>query len=470
MAGMSSSDNVLSIINHEERKYDTIPFRIDFVKKLLENKKLEPMINVNDLDNCQTENFTNPNGYRCVNSSSDDSSRDNASRDSRAILNKKIHDFRNVIQDLGGKLMYIKSGTTGHTFKGNISSETGGSVSYGVKVVAFPKKERYGDANDITRPENAELFMIRLLSYFIVKGQTPHIVMPIGSFDTSIKPFVKLIDENIIDKSNKKYGEFVEKYKKKEFYPEVSILISEWANKGDLLDFIRKYYKEFKLIHWKAIFFQIISVLAVIQSKFPGFRHNDMKANNILVHKVSPRNTKFSYTVVKKKYMVPNIGYIIKIWDFDFACIPGIVENSKVSADWTDEINVKPSKNQYYDLHFFFNTLIKRGFFPEFLNDNVVPREAKEFVFRVVPPQYQTGRYVTKKGRILVDNEYTTPNDVLMYDPFFEEFRYQRKKVGGDFVSENGNKIHTSAVSPTTAEESQKPVVRRSVKGTRQSR
>ena len=37
--------------------------------------------------------------------------------------------------------------------------------------------------------------------------------------------------------------EFVEKYKKNEYHSEVSVLISEWANKGDLLDFIRKKYE-----------------------------------------------------------------------------------------------------------------------------------------------------------------------------------------------------------------------------------
>src|SRR5205807_1708895 len=126
---------------------------------------------------------------------------------------------------------------------------------------------------------------------------TPHIVLPIGTFYTNITTFINLINENIVDKESKRYLEFVERYKKKEYYDTVSILISEWANKGDLLDFIKKNYKEFTLLHWKSFFFQIISVLAVIQSKFPSFRHNDLKANNILIHKIVQRKTIFSYTV-----------------------------------------------------------------------------------------------------------------------------------------------------------------------------
>ena len=416
-----------SIGSHKDRKYDTIPFRLEFIKELLEGKKLDPMI---DFNNCETENFITP-----IKSSklSDNGSSGNGSPingyyedniiDTRNVLNKKLHNFYKVINQIGGKLLYIKSGTTGHTFKGIVSPESGVNINYAVKVVAYPKREKYGDMNDIRRPENAELMMIRLLSYFVVKKQSPHIVLPIGTFNTSIKPFVNLINENVVEKDNKKYLEFVERFKKGEYYDHVSILISEWANRGDLLDFIRKNYKEFKLIHWKVFFFQIISVLAVIQSKYPTFRHNDLKANNILVHKVSQRGNLFSYTVNRCRYIVPSIGYQVKLWDFDFACIPGLVENSKVSAKWTDEINVKPEQNRYYDLHYFFNTLIKKGFFPQFMEEDIIPQEAKNFVNRIVPKTYQFGKYVTKRGRILTNNEYLIPDEVLKNDPFFEEFR-----------------------------------------------
>ena len=70
-----------------------------------------------------------------------------------------------------------------------------------------------------------------------------------------------------------------------------------------------------------------------------------------------------------------NIGYQIKIWDFDFACIPGIVDNKKVTAEWTNRINVNCKKNQYYDIHFFFNTLTKKGFFPQFWTSDSITKQ-----------------------------------------------------------------------------------------------
>ncbi len=425
MLSNSSNNNNKKISSQSQsemgdKKYDTIPFRLEFIKELLNGKNLDPMI---DVDANNTEYFTNPNGYKNMQDNNNNNDGDEQSQDTTYILNKKIHDFYKVINQIGGKLMYIKSGTTGHTFRGITSPESGLNISYAVKVVAYPKREKYGNMNDISRPENAELMMIRLLSYFVVKRQTPHIVLPIGTFNTSIKPFLNLITNNVVAKDNKKYLEFIERYNKQEYYDQVSILISEWANRGDMLDFIRKNYKEFTPTHWKVIFFQVISTLAVIQSKFPAFRHNDLKANNILIHKINPKGKKFCYTVNKKKYIVPSIGYIIKLWDFDFACIPGVVNNAKVSAKWTDEINVKPVQNRYYDMHYFFNTLIKKGFFPQFIEESCVPKEAKEFVNRIVPMKLQSGDLVTKRGRIVNDTEYLLPVNVLETDPFFEEFR-----------------------------------------------
>src|SRR5207253_2534996 len=272
-------------------------------------KILKPLI---DFDRDDTDYFKygtymdNDNGFD-----------DLASNDTRNTLHKKVDNFYNIIHQIGGKLHYIKSGTTGHTFKGVIQYD----------------------------PNN---------------------------------------------ENDKKYLSFLTKYKQGEFHDQVSILLSEWANRGDLLDYIRKNYKRIQLMHWKIFFFQIISTLAVIQSKFPSFRHNDLKANNILLHKISRTKPKFTYTVLRKKYIVPNLGYSVKLWDFDFACIPGVIKNVKVELQWTKPINVTPKRHQYYDIHYFFNTLAFTGFFPRFMTSNYIHDEVKEFVKRVIPEQYRS--------------------------------------------------------------------------------
>jgi hypothetical protein len=348
----------------------------------------------------------------------------NTTDDIRELLPKKYIDFGKAINELGGKLLYIKSGSTGHTFKGvHPPPNNENKKAYAVKIVAYPKKENYGDMYNIKRPENTELLMIKLLAYFVINKQTPHIILPITTFNTSIKPFLNLTKSNIVN--NKKFEQFVERYEKGEYYQNVSILVSEWANSGDLLDYIKKNYKILKLKDWRTIFFQILSVLAVIQSKYPAFRHNDMKANNILIHKIDidENNKKYLYKINNQTYIVPNIGFQIKLWDFDFACIPNVVDNSKVDAEWTNKINIKAEQNRYYDIHYFFNTLSRKGFFPELYTAPEIPEKVIEFIDRIIPEKFKSGKYVSERGRIMLNQEYLTPDQILKTDPFFKIMR-----------------------------------------------
>ena len=390
--------------NSEYKNFNLIPERINTIQNMVGKNSIESII---DFKN-STESFEYPSN----------------TEDIRELLPKKYIEFGKAINELGGKLLYIKSGSTGHTFKGvHPPPNEDNKQSYAVKIVAYPKKENYGDMYNIKRPENTELLMIRLLSYFVLNKQTPHIVLPITTFNTSIKPFLNLTKSNIVN--NKKFEQFVERYEKGEYYQNVSILVSEWANGGDLLDYIRKNYKSMKLNHWRTIFYQILSVLSIIHTKYPSFRHNDMKANNILIHSidVDEHNKKYLYKINNQTYIVPNIGFQIKLWDFDFACIPGIVDNSKVDAEWTNKINVKPEQNRYYDIHYFLNTLTRKGFFPEFWTADEIPEKVKDFVKRVVPDKYQNGKLVSERGRILVNDEYLTPDEILKNDKFFKVMR-----------------------------------------------
>lgn len=375
--------------------------RIEFVKNILDGNKLKPMI---DFDSCETESYLNTR------------------------LRKKILDVKELFTSMKIKLKYLKSGTTGHTFKA--ISRRNKDVCFAVKVCAYPKDD-YGGINNASRPENAELRMLKLLSYFVIKRCTPHLVLPVGTFNTSITNFIK-VPKNIIDledEKNEMYRKFVERYHEGEFEDFVSVLISEWCNGGDLLDYIRKNHQNMKLKHWIVIIFQILFTLTLIHQKYPAFRHNDMKANNILVHltniKKNQPEARYRYNIEDVKFIIPNINIQIKIWDFDFACIDGIIENNKVNAEWTKKINITKKENKYYDMHYFFNTLISKRFFPQFYEGGA-PDEIVQFIHRIIPEKYRNGsKYVNKKGRIQVDTEYTTPYRVIMEDPLFEKYRFK---------------------------------------------
>jgi hypothetical protein len=161
------------------------------------------------------------------------------------------------------------------------------------------------------------------------------------------------------------------------------------------------------------------------------------------IHKINVTKEFHKYTILRNKYRVPNIGYHIKLWDFDFACIPGIIENSKVEAEWTDKINIKPEQNRYYDVHYFFNTLTKKGFFSDFWDAKEIHHSVKQFVRDIVPLEYSTPvttkkskkedknkkAYVTERGRLLLDIEYTTPEKILLEHEFFDKMRPDCNKI-----------------------------------------
>ena len=188
------------------------------------------------------------------------------------------------------------------------------------------------------------------------------------------------------------------------------------------------------LRQWKVIFFQILYTLARIHEKYPNFKHNDMKANNVLVQLTNlPSDDFFNYNLDNYKFLIPNVNISVKVWDFDFACIDGIVNNNKVNSDWTNKMNITSKRNRYYDMHYFFNTLINKRFFPQFYEGGVPP-EIVEFVHRIIPNEYRNGsKYVNKKGRLQIDVEFTTPYKIIMTDVLFDKYKHKRRKDGSDY-------------------------------------
>lgn len=393
ISGQPNDNTTQDIVNSARLK--PVEYRIEYIKKILATTKFKPMV---DFDNCTTD--APETNFR-----------------------KSIVNIRDVFADMGMRIEYLKSGTTGHTFKAICEDDP--NIMLAVKVCAYPKDD-YGGINNKARPENVELKILTLLSPFVVNRKTPHLVIPLTTFNTSITNFIKTPKSfiNLNDKKNRLYKKFIVRYDKGEFEELVSVLVSEWWNGGDLLDYIRNNYEKMTRRTWCVIFFQILFTLTLIQEKYPDFKHNDFKPNNILLKRTEYQGNEFyKYNIAEAMFLIPDVQMQVGIWDFDFACIDGIVENNKVNSRWAHKVNITKKRNQYYDINFFFNTLTSKQFFPQFYKGGV-PDEIVEFVHRVVPPRYRNGsKNVNEKCRILIDKEFTTPYKILMTDPLFAKYR-----------------------------------------------
>lgn len=422
---LSSSKNDRLFENIRGNSLNYTLDRIEFINILLEDSDLEPMFTNKKITERECAGITDIN----------------------QVFDKKTLNFVSALRKFGDNLIYVKSGTTGHTFKGISipdSSRPEMVINFAIKVVAYTKDSEddikkgngYGPITNPARPENAELMMLKVLSYFVIKRHTPHIILPITTFNAKIQTLIELERKGLIE--SRRFSDFVSAYYQDQFHENVSVVIEEWADGGDLLQFLRDNYRTLTTKQWRVIFFQVISTIAIIQSRYPSFRHNDLKANNILLQNITETSsdTTFINIIENIRFYVPNIGIRCKICDFDFACIPGIVENQKVELNWTSRINVKPEEHRYYDVHYFFNTLTKLFLKNFFSSDKdglpFVPDEVTDFVKRVIPAQLRSGEFISKNGRLLLGQNklnklryllYKTPFEILEKDPFFAKMR-----------------------------------------------
>jgi len=413
-----------------QERYSVKNKRLDFIKKILPDTSL-----------CFLDLQSSSGEQSPLLSNSHHNEEVYDEKDIRKYIRKDNFNFGKMITKMNCKLEYKKSGASGHTFKAIKYLEDGSELQFAIKVVAYkrnrPDRGRdYGTIYNKNRPENCEILMLKALSDFVLRNNTQHIVLPILTFNSSIRKFLKFgkPDKNgniRIKDSNGRYDKFIKAYEEGELHDTVSVLLTEWANGSDLLVYLREHFEEMTEEDWRIILFQLIYTLAIIQEKYPSFRHNDLKANNILVFKSEKKPKRyFIYQLDNMKFYTPNTGLSIALWDFDFACIPDIVDNKKVLDDWTTRININPVKNRYYDLHYFFNTLSSRAFFPQFFESEHVPSSVKKFALRVVPEELRKNKkYVHKRGRILTNIEHTTPYNILKNDHFFDKLRPKEQSV-----------------------------------------
>jgi hypothetical protein len=103
------------------------------------------------------------------------------------------------------------------------------------------------------------------------------------------------------------------------------------------------------------IIFQILYTIAATQSMLPGWRHNDLSTNNVLVKKMDdPIAAK--YSINGKEFYIQS-DKKIAIIDFDFVNADHLrLRNQRVTSG---DFKVTSGKNISYDSHFFLKSVLK---------------------------------------------------------------------------------------------------------------
>ena len=203
-----------------------------------------------------------------------------------------------------------------------------------------------GDPN--TTPFRSEHVEPRILKFFwkylVETHISPHIICPIGAHSI-IHGVLPEQAERDADMTHSAIF-FMEKCY-------AGTLRDYLANKTDAENFDRTF---------KIFLFQICYTLAVIFTKWPNFRHNDLKDDNIFLTSTSSMGggggdeTKptTTYVIYDKTYVLPNLGVMALIGDFDFSCISGYMfDNFKVlEQEWnTPSVNINSREDHRADIY-----------------------------------------------------------------------------------------------------------------------
>ena len=220
----------------------------------------------------------------------------------------KINFFINQI--FNTSIKFIKKNNVKYIFKRNGVYDTNIELSL------------YND-DDIKNINNNNNEMMKLLlSEFITYDQTRHIIIPIFNLDIKLKHLQLFLNKyNINDDINKLNNENPNKY--------IKINITEHFHSQTYLnDYLNK-TNDINENDIKILLFQLIHTLSIIRTKYNGFTHNNLTLNNIIVYITEKNKSKRIYTFNNKIYEINNIGFDIKLDNF---------ENSNLDNYNTDDI------------------------------------------------------------------------------------------------------------------------------------
>lgn len=212
-----------------------------------------------------------------------------------------------------------------------------------------------------------------------------NLFLTVNAFDKPI--FTELISQTLINqlifqKISPHYTmNYYWEYKNKQFN-----LVNEYANFNTFDNWIQQNYDE---NYWYNALFQIMIGLIGLK-KFFNMTHVDCHLKNILVQRVKPGGY-WTYILNKKKYYLPNLGFVFLLNDFGFAWIP-----QKLTIDWWVDAtlqHVTKIGHEFYDLLTIFEGI---NYYK-----HVVPPKIKRFLKKIIKKDYY--KFVNVKKNINSD-------------------------------------------------------------------
>jgi hypothetical protein len=213
-------------------------------------------------------------------------------------------------------------------------------------IEKFIKKKRYGDIEGAKREKEQDSILVsekfsKVTTVLLDKKITPH--------------FIRVFEEQDVKNFAAKIPGLEKRLRNLTTY---QIMYNHVAFM-DLFDtdlthlLTRKVLTEAEI---KIVIFQILYTIAATQNALPGFRHNDLSTNNVLIRNNHKKEVT-KYSVEGMIFYTPT-KYAVAVTDYDFVHIPSIriLNNRRVMSG---NYKVNDEDNVSYDVHLFIKSVYK---------------------------------------------------------------------------------------------------------------
>lgn len=173
---------------------------------------------------------------------------------------------------------------------------------------------------------------------------------------------------------------------------------------------LRQLSKSGNELEFRQALFQTLFTIFDLQSRFHGFRHNDLKADNVLVCELTPPVTSYyniSFNQKKLSWVLNSSGPCAKIIDFEVAStLSGkhFKSRSVLSPSETFQINLDYGlaliECNVFDIHLLFFDLLGSS-----KENQGVHESLKAFVHTFLPKELFNPKNLTSQSRLRVEDQ-----------------------------------------------------------------
>lgn len=169
----------------------------------------------------------------------------------------------------------------------------------------------------------------------------------------------------------------------------------------------------------RSMVFHVVYTLAALQKLFPGFRHNDLSTNNVLVKKLRSAPV-LSYTFDGQTFYT-QAPVLVALSDYDFTHVPNHPQLSNERVMF-GKYKVDGRANDSYDTHFFLKSVMK-----------CIQRRTKEF-----PKTWEFLQRLRMRQEDRQNNQVFARlrPSALLKDPYFDPLKAKpAKAVGASYAA-----------------------------------